>query len=219
MSVYNLNENNFEFPEYADDENAIAIGGVLNTETLIKAYSNGIFPYYYPDEEMSWWRPFNRYIIFPKNIKISHSMKSVLNQKIFKVTFNQNFSEIIHKCRKKREYTEEGTWINDDIESAYNKLFEKGFGFSVEVWKDDKLAGGLYGVELGKCLFAESMYYDITNASKMAMISLAQKALAENYLFIDCQFYTKHLESLGGEFISHNKFFSLINEGIKYISH
>ncbi len=216
MSVYKLNENNFEFPEYADDENAIAIGGILNSETLVKAYSNGIFPYYY-DEEISWWRPLNRYVIFPKNIKVSHSMKSILNQKIFEVTFNKKFSEIIHKCRKKREYTEEGTWINDNIESEYNKLFKDGLGFSVEVWKNNKLAGGLYGVKLGKCLFAESMYYDVANASKMAMISLAKKALAENYIFIDCQFYTKHLESMGGEFIPHNKFFLLIKEGMKYI--
>ena len=217
MSVYRLDENNFEFPKYADDENAIAIGGIISTETLIKAYSNGVFPYYYPDEEISWWRPLNRYVIFPKNIRISHSMKRVFNQKTFEVTFNKNFCEIIHKCREKRKYTEDGTWINDDIETTYNKLFEKGYAFSVEVWKNDKLAGGLYGVKLGKCLFGESMYYDITNASKVAVISLAEKALAEKYLFIDCQFYTRHLESLGGQFISNDEFLSLIDKGTKYI--
>ena len=214
MPIYQLtDEIIFPKPELAEEDGLLAIGGDLRWERLLLAYCNGIFPWYSDDEPILWWCPKPRFIIDPNEIKISKSMKRVLNKNDFKVTFNNDFEGVISKCKELRE-NKEGTWITDDMKEAYINLFNKGFALSVEVYKEDKLVGGLYGVNIGKCFFGESMFSEETNASKVALISMCKKLEEENYLFLDCQMHTNHLESMGGKFVSWEEFKGMLQEGI-----
>ena len=165
------------------------------------------------DEPILWWCPKPRFIIKPNEVRISKSMKRVFNKGEFKVTFNNDFEGVISKCKELRE-NKEGTWITDDMKQAYINLFNKGFASSVEVYKEDKLVGGLYGVKIGRCFFGESMFSIETNASKVALISICKRLEKENYLFLDCQMHTNHLESMGGKFVSWEDFKIMLQEGI-----
>ncbi|MPQ44355.1 leucyl/phenylalanyl-tRNA--protein transferase [Clostridium tarantellae] len=217
MPIYQLsNEILFPNPYLAEEDGLLAIGGDLSLERLILAYTKGIFPWYSGKEPLLWWCPKNRFIIEPNEIKISKSMKKIIKKNEFKVTFNNDFQGVITNCKILRE--EKGTWINEDIKNAYINLFEKGFATSVEVYKDDELVGGLYGVNIGKCFFGESMFSKVSNASKIALIYLANNLFKKNYIFIDCQFHTNHLESMGGKFISYKKFEHMLDKGIKKIN-
>lgn len=214
MAIYQLtDEVIFPNPELSEEDGLLAIGGDLSWKRLLLAYSNGIFPWYSDDEPILWWCPKPRFIIKPNEVKISKSMKRVLNKKDFKVTFNNDFEGVISKCKELRE-KKEGTWITDDMKQAYINLFYKGFASSVEVYKDDKLVGGLYGVNIGRCFFGESMFSTETNASKVALISICKRLEEENYLFLDCQMHTNHLESMGGKFVSWEEFKGMLQEGI-----
>lgn len=214
MSIYQLtDEIMFPNPELAEEDGLLAIGGDLRWERLLLAYCNGIFPWYSDDEPILWWCPKPRFIIKPKEVKVSKSMKRVFNKGEFKVTFNNDFEGVISKCKELRE-NKEGTWINDDMKQAYINLFNKGFALSVEVYKGDKLVGGLYGVNIGRCFFGESMFSTETNASKVALISICKKLEEENYLFLDCQMHTNHLESMGGKFVSWEEFKIMLKQGI-----
>lgn len=214
MAIYQLtDEVIFPNPELSEEDGLLAIGGDLSWKRLLLAYSNGIFPWYSDDEPILWWCPKPRFIIKPNEVKISKSMKRVLNKNDFKVTFNNDFEGVISKCKELRE-KKEGTWITDDMKQAYINLFYKGFASSVEVYKDDKLVGGLYGVNIGRCFFGESMFSRETNASKVALISICKRLEEENYLFLDCQMHTNHLESMGGKFVSWEEFKGMLQEGI-----
>ena len=214
MPIYQLtDEIIFPKPELAEDDGLLAIGGDLRWERLLLAYCNGIFPWYSEDEPILWWCPKPRFIIKPNEVKISKSMKRVFNKGEFKVTFNNDFEGVISKCKEPRE-DKEGTWITDDMKQAYINLFNKGFASSVEVYKEDKLVGGLYGVKIGRCFFGESMFSTETNASKVALISICKRLEKENYLFLDCQMHTNHLESMGGKFVSWEDFKIMLQEGI-----
>ena len=214
MPIYQLtDEIIFPKPELAEDDGLLAIGGDLRWERLLLAYCNGIFPWYSEDEPILWWCPKPRFIIKPNEVKISKSMKRVFNKGEFKVTFNNDFEGVISKCKELRE-NKEGTWITDDMKQAYIDLFNKGFASSVEVYKEDKLVGGLYGVKIGRCFFGESMFSTETNASKVALISICKRLEKENYLFLDCQMHTNHLESMGGKFVSWEDFKIMLQEGI-----
>lgn len=214
MSIYQLtDEIMFPNPELAEEDGLLAIGGDLRWERLLLAYCNGIFPWYSDDEPILWWCPKPRFIIKPKEVNVSKSMKRVFNKGEFKVTFNNDFEGVISKCKELRE-NKEGTWINDDMKQAYINLFNKGFALSVEVYKGDKLVGGLYGVNIGRCFFGESMFSTETNASKVALISICKKLEEENYLFLDCQMHTNHLESMGGKFVSWEEFKIMLKQGI-----
>lgn len=214
MPIYQLtDEIIFPKPELAEDDGLLAIGGDLRWERLLLAYCNGIFPWYSEDEPILWWCPKPRFIIKPNEVKISKSMKRVFNKGEFKVTFNNDFEGVISKCKELRE-NKEGTWITDDMKQAYIDLFNKGFASSVEVYKEDKLVGGLYGVNIGRCFFGESMFSMETNASKVALISICKRLEEENYLFLDCQMHTNHLESMGGKFVSWEDFKIMLQEGI-----
>ena len=214
MSIYQLtDEIMFPNPELAEEDGLLAIGGDLRWERLLLAYCNGIFPWYSDDEPILWWCPKPRFIIKPKEVKVSKSMKRVFNKGEFKVTFNNDFEGVISKCKELRE-NKEGTWINDDMKQAYINLFNKGFALSVEVYKGDKLVGGLYGVNIGRCFFGESMFSTETNASKVALISICKKLEEENYLFLDCQMHTNHLESMGGKFVSWEEFKIMLKQGV-----
>lgn len=200
----------FDFPpiELASDEGIIAIGGDLHPKRLLAAYHNGIFPWYNEGEPIVWYSPNPRMVLFPKQVKISKSMRKVLREGHFDVTFNQNFKQVIRLCKTVQRKDQEGTWITDDLEKSMIKLHKKGWAKSVEVWQhfsrdnrdaqcDKKLVGGLYGIDLGTIFCGESMFSLISNASKVAYISLAQKLAGENYPLIDCQVYNDHLASLG----------------------
>ena len=214
MPIYQLtDEIIFPKPELAEDDGLLAIGGDLRWERLLLAYSNGIFPWYNEYDPILWWCPKPRFIIKPNEVRISRSMKRVFNKNEFKVTFNNDFEGVISKCKELRE-NKEGTWITDDMKQAYIDLFNKGFASSVEVYKEDKLVGGLYGVNIGRCFFGESMFSMETNASKVALISICKRLEEENYLFLDCQMHTNHLESMGGKFVSWGEFKSMLQEGI-----
>lgn len=204
----------YNFPEInsADEIGLLATGGNLSFGTLINAYKKGIFPWYNPGETIQWYTPDPRFVLFPNKIKISHSMRNVLNKDLFKFTINKAFPQVIRNCRIAKRNEDPGTWISDDIEKAYNNLFEKGFAYSSETWQNKELVGGLYGVLIGKVFFGESMFANKSNASKFAFINWV-KVLEKNGIeLIDCQVYTPHLESLGGEFISRNEFTVLLKK-------
>ena len=215
MPVFALNENEISFPlpQLAEDDGLLAVGGDLSRERLVLAYSNGIFPWYNEGQPIMWWCPKERYIIRPGNVHISHSMKKFMRKHDIRVEVNRDFSDTMHRCRIKREFAE-GTWITTDMEKAYADLADKNLALSVDAFIDGELAGGLYGVSLGRCFFGESMFSDMENGSKLALIGLSQ-ILAENgYVFIDCQFHTDHLESMGGERITYQEYKELLDKGL-----
>ena len=213
MAVYRLDDTIWlPKPELADDDGLLAVGGDLSVERLVLAYSNGIFPWFNPDDPILWWCPKERFIIIPEKIHISHSMKKFMKQHKVEMKLDRDFADTIHRCRMKRESTV-GTWITDDMEKAYCELNKFGLANSVEAYIDGELAGGLYGVCIGRCFFGESMFSDKENGSKAALILFAQYLAERDFVMIDCQFHTDHLESMGGERISWEEYRKLLDEG------
>ena len=204
------NENDFPPPQTADKDGLLAIGSNFNTSTLLKAYRQGIFPWFNEGDLIFWYHPDPRFVLFPAKLKISHSMRNVFNKNIFRFTFNKAFPAVMKGCRlAKRKQFE--TWITDEFEGAYNNLFNQGFAISAEAWQNNELVGGLYGVLMGKVFFGESMFSNQSNASKFAFINLVQLLQKNGIELIDCQLYTPHLESLGAESISRENFIELLN--------
>ncbi len=205
---------NLWFPNVEDssEEGIVAVGGDLSVERLILAYSRGIFPWYSDDSPILWWSPDPRFVLFPSQLKVSKSMRPLFNQNKFQVTFDQNFEEVIRNCQKINRDDQPGTWITSDMFAAYVKLHERGFAHSVEVWQDKKLAGGLYGVSLGKVFFGESMFTKVSNASKYGFITLVNQLKKKGFLLIDCQQETRHLESLGASAIHRKDFIDILNK-------
>ncbi|HEV2830917.1 MAG TPA: leucyl/phenylalanyl-tRNA--protein transferase, partial [Hanamia sp.] len=160
------NSNDFPAPDSADEDGVLAIGGNLNRDTLLKAYRLGTFPWYNEGEPIVWHHPDPRFVLFPQNIKISHSMRNVINQHLFRFSFDKNFPEVIRGCRTAKRSGVPGTWITDEIENAYINLFKEGYAHSAEAWLNNELVGGLYGVLMGKVFFGESMFANKSNASK-----------------------------------------------------
>lgn len=213
MSVYLLDEEIwFPPPEGADENGLLAVGGDLSVQRLLLAYSHGIFPWFNEDTEIMWWCPKERFVIFPKEIKVSGSMKKFIKKTRFQVTMNRDFAGVIHACRILRK--QEGTWITDGMEAAYKELHRLGYAASVEVYDGDLLVGGLYGVVLGRCFFGESMFSKVSNASKMALICLAGYLEKLGFSMIDCQFHTDHLERMGGRFLSYEEYMRYVNQGL-----
>lgn len=218
MPVFRLDENKISFPDptYARLDGLLAIGGDLSVERLLLAYTHGIFPWYNPDEEILWWCPKKRFVIFPKEIHISRSMRKYMKNHKLEIKLNRDFADTMHHCRTKREF-EEGTWISDEMEEAYLRLHKAGYAISLEVYENEELAGGLYGVSIGKCFFGESMFSEKENGSKVALIALARLLDQNDFLFIDCQFHTEHLESMGGRYISWEEYEALENQNLHSI--
>ena len=211
MPVFQLtDEVYFPNPREAEDDGLFAVGGDLSVDRLFLAYSNGIFPWFNEGDPIIWWCPKERYIIRPEKIHISHSMKKFFRKHQTEIKINRDFADTMHRCRLKREHEKDGTWINDAMEEAYKRFHEYGFAVSVEAFCDGQLAGGLYGVMIGKCFFGESMFSEMENGSKIALIKLAQILEKVGSPMIDCQFHTDHLESMGGETISYDEYISLI---------
>ena len=197
----------FPDPELAEDDGLLAIGGDLSLERLLLAYQNGIFPWFNEDDPILWYSPPERFVLFPKEIKISKSMRQVLNSKKFRVTHNQDFDAVIKNCAIAKREGQNGTWINSLMLDAYTDLHQKGYVHSVEVWEDKELVGGLYGVLTNKVFCGESMFSKKSNASKTALIWLCENA---NIKLIDCQVYTKHLESMGAKMMTRANFLALL---------
>ena len=204
-----------KFPpiEYATKEGIVAIGGDLSTERLLLAYRSGIFPWYSEGEPIFWWSPDPRFVLFPNEIKVSKSMQKIIKKDTFEIKYNTAFREVICNCRKLR-LNKEGTWITNNMVEAYCKLNELGYAHSVETWHEGKLVGGLYGINMGKCFFGESMFSTMDNASKFALIMLAESLKEKKYLLIDCQVYTNHLASMGAREIPRFDFLRIIKEGL-----
>ena len=214
MPVYRLEEGKiyFPLPDLAEPDGLLAVGGDLCVDRLLLAYTNGIFPWYDDSQPIMWWSPKERYIIRPEKIHISHSSRKFLRKHDVRITLNRDFSDTMHRCRIKREF-KEGTWITDDMENAYKDRFDAGYATSVDSYIDGELAGGLYGVQIGRCFFGESMYTEIENGSKLALILFSTLLAKNDFLMIDCQFHTDHLESMGGETISAEEYSRLVQLG------
>lgn len=206
----------FPHPFLAHRSGVLALGGDLSTERLILAYLYGIFPWFGAEEPIVWWFLQPRLVIRPPQVKISKSMRSIINKQVYTITYDDAFEQVINQCATVPRPGQEGsTWIHQEMIDAYLQLSRLGVAQSVEAWRDGELVGGLYGVSLGKVFFGESMFSLRPNASKAAFIALAQKLDQEGFLLIDCQQDTPHMRSLGGELMVQDTFFELLAENRK----
>ncbi|MEZ0128340.1 leucyl/phenylalanyl-tRNA--protein transferase [Flavobacterium sp. LBUM151] len=194
----------------ADEEGILAIGGDLNPERLQLAYKSGIFPWFNEGEPILWWAPDPRMVLFLDELIVSKSMRNVLNRKQFKVTFNQNFKDVISNCQNIKREGQNGTWISNEMIDAYCQLHKEGIAKSVEVWQDEVLVGGLYGIDLGHVFCGESMFSKVSNASKTGFIALVNYLKENDYKLLDCQVYNPHLESLGCREIDREEFMDIL---------
>jgi leucyl/phenylalanyl-tRNA--protein transferase len=195
----------------SEPDGLLAIGGDLSVERLLLAYRQGIFPWY-EGEHILWWSPDPRFVLFPNELKVSKSMKALLNRNEFDFTTDNTFAQVIHHCKESIRPGQMGTWITDEVEKAYVQMHKHGYAVSAEVWKDNSLVGGLYGIKLGKVFFGESMFSKKSNASKYAFIKFVEVLKKEGVEMIDCQVYTNHLESLGARMISRKEFIARLNQ-------
>lgn len=216
----NTPEQDFPPLQLALDEpnGLLAVGGCLSTVRLLNAYRHGIFPWYNPDEPILWWSPNPRLVLFPDNLRISHSLKKTLRKQHFEVTYDRAFNDVINACAETRKNSG-GTWISTDISQAYIKLYELGIAHSVETWHNGTLAGGLYGIALGQVFFGESMFHRQTDASKVAFATLVESLKEWGYQLVDCQVHTQHLASLGAQSIARNQFVKLLEQYCNKAAH
>jgi leucyl/phenylalanyl-tRNA---protein transferase len=198
-----------EFPDYkfTSKEGIIALGGDLSEKRLKHAYKNGIFPWFSEDDPIVWYCPYERMVLFPEDLKVSKSMRKIINKNDFTITENKAFEEVIFNCKSICRNDGFGTWITDDMEKAYINLFNKGIAKSIEVWYDKELVGGLYGLEINGIFCGESMFSKMSNTSKLAFIYLVKN---KDYKLIDCQVYNSHLSSLGAKEISRDSFLKIL---------
>lgn len=209
--VFRLPEDEIVFPnpELADEDGLLAIGGDLSAERLILAYQHGIFPWFSDDDPICWYSPHERCVIYPDKVKVSKSMKQTLRNGGFKVTADKAFEKVISNCAKMPRKDQPGTWITREMQEAYINLHQLGWAHSVEVWKEGKLAGGLYGIAIGKVFCGESMFSLESNASKVAMVFLCQQT---NFELIDCQLPNDHLLSLGAQMIDRETYMRALEQ-------
>ncbi|MEJ6980959.1 leucyl/phenylalanyl-tRNA--protein transferase [Pedobacter sp. P351] len=197
----------FPAPELADEDGLLAVGGDLSVDRLNLAYSMGIFPWYSEETPILWYSPHERFVIFPEKVKVSKSMRKFLKTDVYKITENQAFEQVIKSCAAAERKGQDGTWIISEMQDAYMALHKNGIAHSIEVWQDNVLVGGLYGVKTGNVFCGESMFSFAVNASKTALIWLCKH---KNYSLIDCQFHTDHLESMGAEYISREEYMRIL---------
>lgn len=214
MAVYQLDHNLwFPDPHLGEEDGLVAIGGDLSIDRLLLAYSNGFFPWFSfrDQQEPLWFCPLQRFVIFPSEIHVSHSMQQLIKKNTYRVTINKDFEGVMRGCATAQNRNqEEGAWLGPDIIKAYTELHRQGFAASVEVWEGSQLIGGLYGVTLGKAFFGESMFSLVPSASKLALIYLARMFEANGGKLIDCQLETPHLRSMGGRFITYEEYMNII---------
>ncbi len=204
-----------EFPDInsalKEPDGLLAIGGDLTPERLLDAYRRGIFPWYSEGQPILWWTPEPRWILEIGGMKMSRSLRKTLRRRLFRVTFDQVFEDVIKACAEPRKDAE-GTWITSDIRRSYKILHEQGYAHSVECWYQNELVGGLYGIAIGKIFFGESMFSYMSDASKVTLVHLMAQLRALNFRLIDCQIHSRHLESLGATPISRNTFATILHQ-------
>ncbi len=198
--------------EEANGEGILALGGDLSSERLLLAYKSGIFPWFNEGEPTVWWSPDPRMVLFLDELVVSKSMKSVLKKNAFSITYNQHFEEVINNCQKIKREGQNGTWISNDMVQAYCNLHEMGIAKSVEVWKNNEIVGGLYGIDLGHIFCGESMFSKVSNASKVGFIHLVNQLKNQKYKLLDCQVHNDHLESLGCREIARQEFMEILKK-------
>ncbi|GAA4187308.1 leucyl/phenylalanyl-tRNA--protein transferase [Sphingobacterium ginsenosidimutans] len=213
--IFELDSKKLDFPHpsYAEKDGLLAIGGDLSAERLLLAYSNGIFPWFSDDSPILWYAPDPRFVIYPSKIKISKSMASCIRKNTFSISIDQNFEEVIKSCSSINRKDQDGTWITEDMIRAYTALYTMGYAHSVEVSQEGVLVGGLYGVLINGVFCGESMFSKVPNASKAALIYLAQEI---DLQLIDCQFHTAHLESMGGEYLPLSDYLAILTKDLRY---
>jgi leucyl/phenylalanyl-tRNA---protein transferase len=210
MPVYFLSDDiEFPSPHLAREDGLLALGGDLSSERLLLAYRMGIFPWYSENDPLLWWSPDPRLVLFPQEINISRSLNKIIKKKVFNVTIDTAFHQVIKACAE-TERNSEGTWIFNEMIEAYSILHELGFAHSVEAWYEDELAGGLYGVSIGGCFFGESMFTRVPNASKVSLVYLVKYLESLSFDIIDCQITSKHLMNLGAREIPRKIFLDLL---------
>ena len=216
MPVYQLSEDFvFPSPHLASKEGLLAVGGDLTRTRLLLAYSQGIFPWYSEGEPILWWSPDPRLVLYPSELKVSRSLNKVIHKDRFNITVDRAFEQVITDCARVRLENREGTWIVDEMVKAYCILHESGYAHSIEAWEGDRLAGGLYGVSLGKCFFGESMFTRISNASKVAFVLLVKHLKSLDFAMIDCQITTGHLTRFGAREISRARYLAELAEALQ----
>jgi leucyl/phenylalanyl-tRNA---protein transferase len=215
MTIYQLpDEVFFPDPSDAEPDGLLAVGGDLKPERLLTGYANGIFPWYSQDDPILWWSPDPRFVLFPDNFKISHSLRQKIRNNFFEVKVDNSFEEVIRACAIMERKGETGTWITEEMHQAYIDLHRLGFAHSYETYYNGKLVGGLYGVEIGKAFFGESMFHSMTDASKVALYFLVEDAKRKGLLVIDSQVETKHMAVMGAELIPRKDYLKLIQKAV-----
>lgn len=216
MPVFRLTGSlSFPPPNLAEPEGLLAVGGDLSRRRLLLAYSIGVFPWYEAGGPLLWWSPPERMVLFPKEFHCSRRLRREIRRGRFRVTADTAFEEVIAGCAELRGPDREATWITDEMRAAYTDLHRAGYAHAIEVWEDDALAGGLYGVSLGGCFFGESMFSRRTDASKVALAHLTAACIAWDFPLIDCQLSTPHLASLGAREIPRDAFLRLLRKGVR----
>ncbi len=204
-----------DFPEIAsalaEPDGLLAAGGCLSPQRIVKAYRQGIFPWYNSGEPILWWSPNPRLVLFPSQLVVSRSLKKTIRKQLFKLSYDQAFPQVMRYCAAPRA-KESGTWITEEMYLAYTKLHQQGVAHSFEAWFDDELVGGLYGIAIGQVFFGESMFHQKTDASKVAFCCLVQQLSQWGYQLIDCQVHSDHLTSLGAEEINRDKFSKFLTQ-------
>jgi leucyl/phenylalanyl-tRNA--protein transferase len=217
MPIYRLIEELvFPPPEYADPSGLLAVGGDLSSQRLLEAYRLGIFPWYSDDQPILWWSPDPRLILELGDFRVSRSLRKTLKKKPFQVTFDRAFEEVIRACSSVPRDGQRGTWITEEMKEAYIRLHGLGYAHSVESWFAGKLAGGLYGVSLGKCFFGESMFHFETDASKVALATLVERLKNWDFHFIDAQMTTEHMLKLGAKEMPRRLFLKRLQSALRH---
>jgi leucyl/phenylalanyl-tRNA---protein transferase len=213
VSLFIIDSNNKTFPppRLAEPDGLLAIGGDLSPERLLTAYKSGIFPWYQGDHIL-WWSPDPRFVLFPGELKINKTIKTFLKKNRFRFTTNQAFEKVIRSCKKITRPGQEGTWITDELEKAFLEMHQRGYAHSAELWEDEELVGGLYGMRIGKIFFGESMFSQRSNASRFCFVKYIELLRSEGVELIDCQVYTEYLESMGARMIDRELFLNLLAE-------
>ena len=215
MPVFRLTkELIFPNPELSEEDGLLAVGGDLSEDRILLAYSMGIFPWYSDGPPVLWWSPDPRLVLIPAELKISRSLRQVINKGLFTIKMDTAFAEVIRNCAVIRREGQQGTWITEEMIGAYIRLHHAGYAHSIESWQDGELVGGLYGIALGKAFFGESMFAKKSSVSKIALVALAEYLRALDYSFIDCQVTTEHLKSLGAREVPRREFLRMLKEAL-----